>query len=145
MVRFEDIINRLYREALVQAYQVLEVRFWLEVLGVKLMEVFKTGFRALKYPIIGLVPKNMRFYLYIPAELSHRDEPTAEFTHVPLAYHAPNMSDFGRFQNGSFKPFDRVPSYIKHARYIEGLTTPSPHSSGAFYRQAMMSLDGTTS
>ena len=144
MVRFEDIINCLYREALVQAYQVLEDRFWLEVLGVKLIEVFKAGVRALKYPLIGLVPNKMRFYLHIPAELSHWHEPAAEFKHVPLVYDAPTISDFGHFRDGSFENLDRVPSYIKHARYIEGLTTPSPHSRGAFYRRAMMSLDGTT-
>ncbi|MGI9503147.1 MAG: hypothetical protein ACR2RE_08855 [Geminicoccaceae bacterium] len=145
MVRFEGIINSLYREALAQAYHVLEDRFCLEMMNIKIMEVLKVGIKALKYPIVGLIPNNMRFYLYVPAEFSHQAQPTAEFDHVPLIYRAPKLMEHGHFREASFEPLDRVPPYIKHARYIEGLAMPSSQPSGVFYRRAAMLLGETPS
>ena len=145
MVRFEDIINRLYREALVLAYQALNDRFWLEILNFKILEVFKTGIQAFNYPIVGLIPQNMRFYLYILAELSCRDEPSAEFKHVPVQYRAWNTREFGDFRDGYFenlwigcRPTSSMPVTSK------AVTTASSQPSGVFYRRAAMSLGGTS-
>ena len=139
------IFSQIHREAIIQAGQAILDHCWVEVLAAKLRELAMIGPRAFDYAIAGLIPKRINFYQFIPAELDFYDEPRAEFRRVSMDYRYNSFIGAHQFEQGSCHPMDRVPSYIKHARYIEGLTTPASQPSGVFYRRAAMSFGGTAS
>ena len=137
------VFSQIHREAVVQASQAVRDHHGAEVLAAKLREFVRIGPRAFAYAIAGLIPERIKFYQFIPAELACRREPRAEFRRVAMAYRYDAFAGGYRFEEVGGAPMDRAPPYIKHARYIEGLTTPSSQPRGAFYQRAAMSFGGT--
>lgn len=113
----EQVATVIYREALANAAEARREgegrRSWRGRLGEAVSRIRREGLDALRFPDIALAPANMRFYLYVPSECGHygRDQ----FMRVPMAYRQ------GRFENPDFEHFDRVPAYIKNARFLEGV------------------------
>ncbi len=138
------VFSQIHREAVVQASQAIRDHHGAEVFAAKIRELVRIGPRAFAYPIAGLIPERINFYQFIPAELACHREPRAEFRRVAMVYRYDGFAGGYRFEEVGSDLMDRAPSYIKHARYIEGLTTPSSEPSGAFYQRAAMSFGGTS-
>lgn len=134
------VFSQLHREAVVQAGQAIRDHHGVEVLAAKIRELVRIGPRAFAYPIAGLIPERINFYQFIPAELACHREPRAEFRRVAMVHRYNRLAGGYRFEEVESVPLERAPPYVKHARYIEGLTTASSQPSCAFYQRAVMSF-----